>query len=150
MKAETVRHAVNYLALAAGYPMDENRMVVFIQQLADLKHEDVFAEAVSRLVKRSEFMPKIAEIRAAYTEVLMTWEFPNALFSGRQDDSAWRHAALSPDYCIECDASRPLGELQRHNGYCVECWNDPERAAKESERLARLRMPTLAQMEAEQ
>lgn len=147
MKRETIEAAISYLALATNQPQEDNRVAIYVEQLADLKHEDVFAAAVSRLARSVEHMPKIADIRGAYTEVLMTWEFPNQLRSGPVSDAAWRHAALSPDYCIECDVSRPLGEVMRHNGYCVECFNDPTRAAKETERFARLRMPKMASME---
>lgn len=148
MKAETIISGLNYLGLATNQPLDENRLAIYVGQLVDLKNEELFADTIKLLANESAFMPKIAEIRATYRELLMRHVPKNALMPGQ--DTGWQHIAGALDDCAgDCGRKRPLSELMRHTGLCIECFNTPDRAQREDERLQRwFQPPSLRDLDA--
>ena len=120
MTPETIIAAVSYLGLATGQPLDDDRVKVYVNQLADLKNEQLFADAVKLLANESKWMPTVAEIRTAYRELLMRRQPANALNAGT--DSGWESAGGAYDDCLgDCGRKHRLVDLMPRNGYCRDC-----------------------------
>ena len=120
MNPETIIHGVSYLAVATGHEITEERMTIYLAQLADLKNEKLWRDTMQVLVNSSQYMPTVAEIRAAYHELLHQYRPANALAAG--EDSGWEHAGGAYEDCLgTCGRKHRLVDLMQRNGYCREC-----------------------------
>lgn len=120
MNPADIIKGISYLAVATNHDLSEERLTIYVHQLSDLKNPTLFAQAVDVLVKASSFMPTVAEIRAAYTELLRQYRPANALNAGAE--SGWEHAAGGYDDCLgACNRKHRLDVLMARNGYCPDC-----------------------------
>lgn len=132
MNPDTIAKGIDYLALATATPMTDERVGIYINQLQDLKNEQLYADAIRVLANKSTFMPTVAEIRGAYRELLLRHRPGNALAAG--EDASWHQHAHTLDDCLgTCNTRHPLGQLMQRNGYCEACATSreqqPERAS---------------------
>jgi len=139
VKPDTIAHGIDYLALATGTEITDERMQVYVNQLADLKDDSLYADTIKSLTNDTVFMPTVAEIRARYREHLMRRAMTQPrLASGNHglDDAPGNLR----DHCIGCDTPTLIRDLRAGNGWCPTCTSRPDQEPAE-DRLRRWLTP---------